>query len=51
MTTMFRITVAASLLAAALAAAQTPPETQKTPEPDVRLVYESDTKAYYRPCG
>jgi hypothetical protein len=40
----------AALVAAALGSAQSPPPTGQ-PEPDVRLVYESDTRAYYRPCG
>jgi hypothetical protein len=27
------------------------PEQSPAPDPDVRLVYESDARAYYRPCG
>lgn len=45
-----RLTLVAVLLAAVFGSAQTPPPAA-TPEPDVRLVYESDTRAYYRPCG
>ncbi len=57
-------TLASIGLAAAfgLGAAQTPPSEPAKPaasvvlpdapwQPDVRLVYESDTRAYYRPCG
>jgi hypothetical protein len=39
----------AILLALAAAGAQAPPEPDWAP--DARLVYESDTRAYYRPCG
>ncbi len=49
MSTFQRISVAASLLAVALTVAAAEPEAP--PEPDVRLVYESDTRAYYQPCG
>ena len=43
--------VFAILLALAAAGAQSPPVTEPLPDPDARLVYESDTRAYYRPCG
>jgi hypothetical protein len=45
-----QLTVVAILLAAVFGSAQSPPPTAP-PEPDVRLIYESDTRAYYRPCG
>jgi hypothetical protein len=45
-----RITLVFSLLATVLAMAQ-PESDAPLEEPDVRLVYESDTRAYYRPCG
>jgi hypothetical protein len=45
-----RTTLVAVLLAAVFGSAQTPPPSAP-PEPDVRLIYESDTRAYYRPCG
>jgi hypothetical protein len=48
---IFRMAVALSLLSAALGSAQTPTETPAPPEPDARMVYSSDTRAYYRPCG
>lgn len=46
---MRHLTTIAVLLALAAGGAQAP----STPEwvPDARLVYESDTRAYYRPCG
>jgi hypothetical protein len=46
-----RTTLVAVLLAAVFGSAQAPPPPSAPPEPDVRLVYESDTRAYYRPCG
>jgi hypothetical protein len=45
-----RLAVAVLLIAAVSGFAQAPP-TEAPAEPDVRLVYESDTRAYYRPCG
>ncbi len=53
MTRFLRIAPFLAVLAAAYGFAQSPPETagEAPPEPDVRLVYESDTRAYYRPCG
>lgn len=45
-----RFALAAALLAAVFGFAQVPAP-EAPPEPDVRLVYESDTRAYYRPCG
>ncbi len=45
-----RSVLVAALLAALSGLGQSPPPTAP-PEPDVRLVYESDTRAYYRPCG
>ncbi len=45
-----RHTLVAVLLAAVFGSAQSPPPAAP-PEPDVRLIYESDTRAYYRPCG
>jgi hypothetical protein len=42
--------IAVALFAAVFAVAQSPAP-DALPEPDVRLVYESDTRAYYRPCG
>jgi hypothetical protein len=50
MTTQLRIGAATLLLAASLGFAATG-QTPGAPEPDIRLVYESDTRAYYRPCG
>jgi hypothetical protein len=41
----------AILLALAAAGAQAPPAPQTGWQPDARLFYESDTRAYYRPCG
>jgi len=44
--------VIAILLAMAAGGAETPPATtDPTWHPDARLFYESDTRAYYRPCG
>jgi len=45
-----RHTLPILILALVLTAAQVPEETP-APEPDVRLIHESDTRAYYRPCG
>ena len=45
-----RLTLAAALVAVVFGSAQAPPPAP-APEPDARLVYESDTRAYYRPCG
>lgn len=42
--------VVAALFAVVFGVAQSPAP-EAPPEPDVRLVYESDTRAYYRPCG
>jgi hypothetical protein len=50
MTIPVRMAVAALLVAAVSGFAQAPPAPAPA-EPDVRLVYESDTRAYYRPCG
>jgi hypothetical protein len=44
------LTTIAVLLALAAGGAQAP-ETAPEWAPDARLVYESDTRAYYRPCG
>lgn len=49
--------VLAVLLAIAAGGAEAPPAPAPAPapttswEPDARIVYESDTRAYYRPCG
>ena len=43
--------IIAVLLALAAGGAQAPPAPDGAGEPDARLVYESDTRAYYRPCG
>lgn len=48
---MRHLTTIAVLVALAAGGAQTPPSTEPVPAPDARLVYESDTRAYYRPCG
>ncbi|HEX6790609.1 MAG TPA: hypothetical protein VF247_04795 [Candidatus Krumholzibacteria bacterium] len=49
---MRHLSTIAVLLALAAAGAQSPPATDPPlPAPDARLVYESDTRAYYRPCG
>jgi hypothetical protein len=47
-----RFLLAAILLVSILTpgTARAPDETAPA-EPDVRLVYESDTRGYYRPCG
>ena len=51
------LTVIAVLLALAAGGAEAPPASTPAPagttgwEPDARIVYESDTRAYYRPCG
>ena len=45
------LTTIAVLLALAAGGAQTPSDTTPEFAPDARLVYESDTRAYYRPCG
>jgi hypothetical protein len=50
MSNSMRYALAAALLAALFGFAQ-PPSEPALPEPDIRLVYESDTRAYYRPCG
>lgn len=50
MSNSMRYAVAAALLAALFGFAQSPSQ-PVPPEPDLRLVYESDTRAYYRPCG
>jgi len=42
--------VFAILLALAAGGAESPPAPTE-PLPDARLFYESDTRAYYRPCG
>jgi hypothetical protein len=42
--------VFAIVLAMAAGGAEAPP-TPPQPLPDARLFYESDTRAYYRPCG
>jgi hypothetical protein len=39
----------AILLALVAGGAEAPPEATWTP--DARIFYESDTRAYYRPCG
>jgi hypothetical protein len=44
------LTTIAVLLALAAGGAQAP-DTSPAWSPDARLVYESDTRAYYRPCG
>jgi hypothetical protein len=43
--------VIAILLAMAAGGAESPPEQNTAWVPDARLFYESDTRAYYRPCG
>ena len=48
---MRHLSTIAVLLALAAAGAQSPPVSEPLPDPDARLVYESDTRAYYRPCG
>jgi hypothetical protein len=45
------LTVIAILLALAAGGAQAPSPPEEDWVPDARLVYESDTRAYYRPCG
>jgi hypothetical protein len=41
----------AILLALAAGGAESPPAPDASWVPDARLFYESDTRAYYRPCG
>jgi hypothetical protein len=43
--------VIAILLALAAGGAESPPAQDTAWVPDARLFYESDTRAYYRPCG
>ncbi|HEX5132287.1 MAG TPA: hypothetical protein VFX92_07360 [Candidatus Krumholzibacteria bacterium] len=50
MITLLRTAAVVALVAAGLGLARAG-ETPGAAEPDVRLVYESDTRAYYRPCG
>jgi hypothetical protein len=50
MTLFWKISVLSVLAAASFGAAPAS-DPANLPEPDVRLVYESDTRAYYRPCG
>jgi hypothetical protein len=51
MSTYLRTSVAATVLAVAVALAVAAGEPETPREPDVRLVYEADTRAYYQPCG
>jgi len=41
----------AVLLAIVTGGAEAPPAPVDAWKPDARLFYESDTRAYYRPCG
>jgi hypothetical protein len=41
----------AILVAMAAGGAETPPNPELAWTPDARIFYESDTRAYYRPCG
>jgi hypothetical protein len=45
------LSILSVLLALAAGGAQAPSTTDDAWTPDARLVYESDTRAYYRPCG
>lgn len=45
------LSIFAVLLAVAAGGAQAPSAPTDEWVPDARLVYESDTRAYYRPCG